>query len=61
MGFGYTSFALPGLRILRAKKQLTPGTVHCIQQVLNKCYFFVLPVDPSRKKADLLVIERTQQ
>ena len=47
--------------ILRAKKQLTPGTVHCIQQMLNKRYFFVLLVDPSRKKADLLVVERTRQ
>ena len=40
---------------------LVPRTIPGIQQMLNKRYYFVLLVDPSRKKVDLLAVERTRQ
>lgn len=57
LGFGYRTVALAGLRTLENLSAL--GMVHCIQQVLNKCYFFVLMVGSVRGKTGLLAIERT--
>lgn len=57
LGFGYRTVALAGLRTLENLSAL--GMVHCIQQVLNKRYFFVLMVGSVRGKTGLLAIERT--
>lgn len=57
LGFGYRTVALAGLRTLEKLSAL--GMVHCIQQVLNECYFFVLMVGSRDGKTGLLATERT--